>query len=86
MEELMDTALARLRAKTDKELCTLVARQLQRSRKLASRGSYSAAAKDFLTARALLSVANIPQTERIRLERLLNEVRQTVELPITTVA
>jgi len=86
MEESMETALARLRAKTDRELCTLVTRQLHRSRKLANRGAYSDAAKDFLTARDLLAVANIPAGERLRLERLLNEVRQSVELPVTAVA
>ena len=43
----METALARLRAKTDQELCILIARQLHRSRKLAGRGAYRDAAKDF---------------------------------------
>ena len=43
----MESALARLRAKTDRELGILVARQLNRSRKLAARGAYRDAAKDF---------------------------------------
>jgi hypothetical protein len=86
MEESMETALARLRAKTDQELCILIARQLRRSRKLAGRGVYRDAAKDFLTAQALLAVADIPPAERARLERLMHEVRQTVELPVTAVA
>ena len=46
----MDTALARLRAKTDRELGILVARQLHRSRELVGRGAYRDAAKDFLSA------------------------------------
>ena len=82
----METALARLRAKTDQELCILIARQLRRSRKLAAGGAYHDAAKDFLTARALLAVANIPPAERARLDRLMHQVRQTIELPITAVA
>ena len=82
----METALARLRAKTDQELCVLIARQLRRSRKLAARGAYHDAAKDYLAARALLAVANIPTAQRTRLERLMHEVRQTIELPITAVA
>jgi hypothetical protein len=86
MEEPMETALARLRAKTDQDLCTLIARQLHRSRRLAARGAYRDAAKDFLTARTLLAVAGIPPTERARLERLMHKVRQTIELPITAVA
>jgi hypothetical protein len=86
MEESMETALARLRAKTDRELGVLIARQLRRSRKLAARGAYHEAAKDFLTARALLAVANVPPGERTRLERLMHKVRQSIELPITAVA
>jgi hypothetical protein len=86
MEESMETALARLRAKTDQELCTLVARQLHRSRKLAKRGACRDAAKNYLAAQALLAVADIPPAERARLERLMHEVRQTIELPMTAVA
>jgi hypothetical protein len=86
MEESMETALARLRAKTDQDLCTLIARQLHRSRKLAARGAYRDAAKDFLTAKALLAVAGIPPAERARLERLMHKVRQTIELPVSAVA
>lgn len=82
----MQTELARLRAKTDQELSILVARQLRRSRKLARSGAYRDAAKDFLTARALLQVANISAAERQRLECLMAEVRQSVELPVGAVA
>src|ERR1035441_5637092 len=86
MEESMETALARLRAKTDRELGILVARQLHRSRKLAARGAYHDAAKNFLTARALLAVANVPPAERTRLERLMHKVRQSIALPLTAKA
>ena len=82
----MQTALARIRAKTDKELCTLIARQLHRSRRLAGRGAFRDAAKDFLAAQALLAGAGIPAAERARLERLMHQVRQTIELPVTAVA
>jgi hypothetical protein len=82
----METALARLRAKTDRELCILIARQLRRSRKLAARGAYRDAAREFLKARDLLTVAEIPAAERVRLERVMHEVRRTVELPVTAVA
>jgi hypothetical protein len=86
MEDSMDTALARLRAKTDQELGVLVARQLHRSRRLAARGAYIDAAKDYETAKALLALADIPAAERARLERLMHEVRKTVQLPIRAVA
>ena len=82
----METALARLRAKTDQELGILIARQLRRSRKLAARGACHDAAREFLAAKALLTVAAIPPAQRSRLERLMHEVRQTIELPITAVA
>ena len=82
----METALARLRAKTDQDLCTLIARQLHRSRRLAARGAYRDAAKEFLTAKALLAGAGIPPKERARLERLMHKVRQTIELPVSAVA
>ena len=82
----MKTALARLRAKTDQELCILIARQLHRSRRLSGRGAYRDAAKVYLTAQALLAVADIPLAKRARLERLLQEVRQDIELPVTAVA
>jgi len=82
----MKDALARLRAKTDQELGILITRQLNRSRKLAARGAYHDAANDFLAARDLLAVANITPAERARLERLLHEVRQSVELPVSAVA
>jgi hypothetical protein len=86
MEESMESALARLRAKTDQELCILIARQLHRSRRLSSGGAYGEAAKDYFAAEALLAVADIPLGERARLERLLFEVRQDIELPVTAVA
>lgn len=82
----METGLARLRAKTDRELAILVARQLQESRVLAARGAYQDAARSFLSAKALLEVADIPADERTRLENLARKVRQTVELPVTAVA
>jgi hypothetical protein len=86
MEDSMRTALARLRAKTDHELGVLVARHLQRSRRLACQGEYHDAAKDYAKASALLTVAEIPLAERVRLERLLREVRATIELPAAAMA
>jgi len=82
----MQTALARLRAKTDQDLCTVIARQLHRSRRLAARGADRDAAKDFLSARALLAGAGIPPKERARLEFLMHQVRQAIELPASAVA
>lgn len=82
----METALARLRAKTDQELGVLIARQLYRSRELSRRGAYRDAAKDYLSARNLMMVASLPSAKRAKLERLMHEVRQNIELPVTAVA
>jgi hypothetical protein len=86
MEESMESALARLRAKTDRELGVLVGRQLRRARKLAGRGARRDAAKDYLTARVLLTVADLPPAKRARLECLLHDVRKTIETPMSAVA
>ena len=82
----METALARLRAKTDQDLCILISRQLRRSRKLAGRGAYQDAAREFLSAQTLLTVADFSPADRAKLERLMHEVRQVVELPVRAVA
>ena len=82
----MEIALARLRAKTDRDLGVLIAKDLQRSRKLSASGAYQDAAKTYLNARSLLAVTNVPPAERARLERLMREVRQTIELPFSAVA
>jgi hypothetical protein len=86
MEDLMEPALRRLRAKTDRELGVLVARQLRRARKLAGRGARRDAAKDYLTARVLLTVADLPPAKRARLECLLHDVRKTIDTPMSAVA
>ena len=67
----MNTALAQLRAKTDRELAVLIRRELQRGLALAARGRYTEAARLNQRARAWLAVANLPASERARLERLL---------------
>ena len=82
----MDTALARLRAKTDRELGILVDSNCTALVNLRRRGAYRDAAKDFLSAKALLTVAEIPPAERARLENTMQEVRKTIELPLTAVA
>lgn len=82
----METALARLRAKTDYQLGILVARQLERSGELSVRGSHRDAARSFMIAESWLAVANIPPPERARLERRMQKVRQTIQLSLSAVA
>ena len=82
----MQTALARLRAKTDQDLSVLVARQLKRSLADAHRGRYQQAANGYHAARALLAVADIPRAKREQLDGMLAELRSHIELPASAVA
>ena len=73
----MDTALARLRAKTDQDLSILIARQLKRSLAEAYRSNYEDAERGYQNARTLLAVADIPAARRDQLERSLTELRSS---------
>jgi hypothetical protein len=83
---MMNTALARLRAKTDRELSILVARQLKRSLADAKRRNYQEAASGYHSARALLAVADLTPAQREKLERMLFELRSHLEQPASAVA
>ena len=63
----MKTALAQLRAKTDRELAVLIRKEFERAIELTAEGRYAEAAKIGEQARALLSVANLPVQERARI-------------------
>jgi len=67
----MNTALARLRAKTDRELAVLIRRELQQSRNLAACGRYAEAARRSELVRSLLAVANLSPQEREGIEHQL---------------
>ena len=66
----MKTALAQLRAKTDRELAVLIRKEFERAIELTAEGRYAEAAKIGEQARALLAVANLPAQERARIERM----------------
>ena len=82
----METALARLRAKTDQDLSILIARQLQGSLAQAQRRNYLEAARGYRLARTLLAVADLPAAQRDKLERKLADLRSHIELPASAVA
>ncbi len=67
----MNTALARLRAKTDRELAELIRRDFEQAQTLAARGRYAEAARTVEEGRALMAVANLSAHDRERLERIL---------------
>lgn len=75
----METAIARLRAKTDRELTVLIRREFDRTKILAARGNYTEAAESARLVRALLAVANFPPQEREWIQRQL-------EKPVTACA
>jgi hypothetical protein len=82
----MNTALARLRAKTDQDLGILIARQLKRSLADASRRNYEDAARGYQSARSLLAVAHLSSARREQLERSLAELRGHLAKPASAVA
>ena len=84
----MNKALARLRAKTDRELGILAEKQLGRTLRLAQTGKNQEAACEFEFARRLLVVANLSCLQRERIEDQVAEVEAAlhIERPITAVA
>jgi hypothetical protein len=83
---MMKTALAHIRAKTDRDLGVLIRRELDRSIALAKRGNNRAAAEGYTRASRLLTVTEISAADRARLEQQLRTLRGVVELPATAVA
>ena len=77
----MKKALARLRAKTDRELSILAQKQIEQTMTLAGQGRYRDAARAYGIARRLLVVADLPAPQRTRLESQLAVVRESIELP-----
>ncbi len=67
----MNTALARLRAKTDRQLAQLIRREFERAKELAGEGCYAEAEQSHGLARALMAVTNLTAQERAGIERML---------------
>jgi hypothetical protein len=76
--------LARLRAKTDRELAILVTKQLERSRNFANAGDCREAADLYMFATQLMTVT--APDDAARLDRLRAQVRELVELPLRAIA
>lgn len=77
----MSTALAQLRAKTDRDLVLLIRRELQRSKAEAEEGRWMQAADAIKRAEAWLSLANLTSAERARLARSIANARASIEMP-----
>jgi len=67
----MNTALKRLRAKTDRQLAELIRRQFEKARAFAAQGSYTEAAQAAEQGRNLMAVTDLSARDRERLERML---------------
>jgi hypothetical protein len=68
----METAIARLRAKTDRELAVVIRKEFDRTLSLAARGLYVEASQSADLVRTLLAVSNLPAQERDRIQRQLD--------------
>jgi hypothetical protein len=84
----MKKALARLRAKTDRELSILAEQQLEQTLRLARLGKKEEAQRAYKAAKRLLQVANLNFVQRELLETSLAQVEVALEVdrPITAVA
>ena len=82
----MQKALARLRAKTDRELSILAEKQLEETLTLAEDGRYSEALRSYDTARRLLAVLELSSAEQARIESQMARVRAALDQPAAAVA
>lgn len=82
----MNTALAQLRAKTDRDLLTLIRKEVERARADAARGYCIQALHSIEQAEAWLQVAGFSVAERTRLERSILAVRAAIQTPATACA
>lgn len=84
----MNKALARLRARTDRELSILAEKQLEQTLRLAQAGKKEEAAREYDSVRHLLAVTDISCLQRDRIEDQLAraEAELNIERPVSAVA
>jgi hypothetical protein len=84
----MSKALARLRARTDRELGILAEKQLGHILKLAQTGKNEEARRGYEATRRLLAVTNLSYVQRDRIDNQMTQVEAALEIgrPITAVA
>jgi hypothetical protein len=88
LEDQMKKALARLRARTDRELGILAEQQLEQTLRLAQAGKREEAARRYQSAQRLLAVTNLPCLDRERIDDLLARVEAALHIqrPVSAVA
>jgi hypothetical protein len=84
----MKKALARLRARTDRELGILAEKQLEQTLRLAQAGKNEEAMCAYRATRRLLTVTNLPSMQRDRIEDQMARIETALEIgrPIGAVA
>jgi hypothetical protein len=82
----MRKALARLRAKTDRELCILAGKQLEQTLRFVEAGNREEAMASYEAAQRLLTVTQLSTLNREPMEQLLARTEAALELDKPTVA
>src|ERR1035437_1862909 len=72
-------SLPELRGRTDRELVILVAREIERSQKLARQGAIAEAEAIYVQAKVLLGIARAPDPQRSEMEARLDQTRAAIE-------
>ena len=72
-------SLPELRGRTDRELVILVAREIERSQKLARQGAIAEAEAIYLQAKVLLRIARTSDPQRSQMEARLDQTRAAIE-------
>ena len=72
-------SLPELRGRTDRELVILVAREIERSQKLARQGAVAEAEAIYVQAKVLLGIARAPDPQRSEMEARLDQTRAAIE-------
>lgn len=72
------SALQRLRDKTDRQLAVLLRHELKRGLALASQERHGDAMRSYETAETLLAMAELPATDRVRLQEELDQLRDAL--------
>ena len=81
----MNKALARLRHKTDRELCILAEKQLEQTLTIAQAGQVEDAARSYGVAKRLVAVAALSHSERARVDDLVAQIEVALH-PVAAVA
>ncbi len=72
------SSLAKLRAKTDRQLADLVRRELDHGSAFANVARYEDAKRSYEIAEALLAISQLPGPDRVKLQQELDQLRDAL--------